>query len=174
MMGMLESAAQEAELNDYPFFHVTDRLSRAMHTEAPPLAAIRGALIGLGYQVARSHCRPVSFKTNAPHEIVWDVMKKWVDTVPRKGEGLKEGMAGFQIMLRREGKDLNAVTLDEKIGKDEVKSAGAIRYQINPTANWGPMGRAKGQSLQTTKNDGEPARKKNRMFVHMHRSSIRC
>lgn len=146
--GMLETAALEAELNDYPFFHVTDRLSRALHCEAPPLAGVRGALIGLGYKVARSHCKPVSIKTNAPHSVVWDVMKKWVDSLPKKGEGLKPGMAGFKIMEDRKDKDLSRIVLDQKLGRDTELSAGAIRYQLNPTANWGPMGRAKTKNHQ--------------------------
>ncbi|TGZ84908.1 TRM-domain-containing protein [Ascodesmis nigricans] len=160
IMGMLESAELETSLNSYPFFHVTDRLSKAMHCEAPPLAAVRGALVGMGYKVARSHCRPVSFKTDAPHEAVWDVMKKWVESIPKKGDGLKEGMAGYTIMKKREGKDLSHIKLDMELGKDEMKSAIAVKYQLNPTANWGPMGRARGKGIGAK--DEQPVRKKSK------------
>ena len=38
----------------------------------------RSALMNLGYRVSISHSRPTAVKTDAPHSVVWDVMRCWV------------------------------------------------------------------------------------------------
>ncbi|KAI5778933.1 N2,N2-dimethylguanosine tRNA methyltransferase-domain-containing protein [Geopyxis carbonaria] len=140
--GMLQTIAQEAEFPDHPFFHVPSRLSKILHCEAPPQAAVRGALIRLGYRVARSHCKPNSIKTDAPNSAVWEVMKTWIKKKPIKDGALKEGTPGFSIMQKAMDPSLD-IDLDEELGKEEIKPGGVVRYQVNPTANWGPMGKAR-------------------------------
>lgn len=153
---MLQNALQECSVSA-PFFFATTRLAKTLHCESPPLAAFRGALKGLGYEVARSHCKPTSIKTDAPWGVVWEVMRRWVETRPIKEEGMGEKMAGWRILrigrkgeggkveLTEEEEALRRleVVFDEKLGKDEDKGSGVVRYQINPTANWGPMARGK-------------------------------
>lgn len=141
--GMLQTALDETSLPDSPFFHVPSRLSRVLHCEAPPLAAVRGALVGLGYKVARSHCKPSSLKTDAPQSVMWEVMKQWIEAKPITEGSLKETSAGSQILKKPRDPKLE-IKLDESLGKDPSKESGVLRYQINPTANWGPMGRASG------------------------------
>jgi tRNA (guanine26-N2/guanine27-N2)-dimethyltransferase len=149
--GMLQTALQEIPLEDSPFFHIPSRLSKVVHSEAPPNAALRGALIGLGYKVARSHCKPNSIKTNAPHDVVWEVMKRWIEQKPRKEDAIKSGTPGFKLLQKPkdEGK---VVIFDKELGKEEDKAAGVVRYQVNPTANWGPMARAGRSASQPASN----------------------
>lgn len=139
--GMLHTALQEIPLEDSPFFHIPNRLSKIVHSEAPPNAALRGALVGLGYKVARSHCKPNSIKTNAPHHVVWEVMKRWIEQKPRKDDALKFSTPGFKILQKPKDENLT-IAFDKELGKEEDKAAGVVRYQVNPTANWGPMARA--------------------------------
>ncbi|KAF8537183.1 N2,N2-dimethylguanosine tRNA methyltransferase-domain-containing protein [Trichophaea hybrida] len=141
--GMLQTASQEIPLEESPFFYTSCRLSKTVHCEAPPSAALRGALIGLGYQVARSHCKPNSIKTDAPHGVVWEVMRRWIEQRPRKEGALREGTPGFNIMQKAKDESLNIV-FDKDLGKEADKVNGVVRYQVNPTANWGPMARAIG------------------------------
>jgi tRNA (guanine26-N2/guanine27-N2)-dimethyltransferase len=141
--GMLQTALQEIPLEENPFFYTPCRLSKTVHCEAPPSAALRGALIGLGYQVARSHCKPNSIKTDAPHCVVWEVMRRWIEQKPRKDGAVKEGTPGFNIMQKAKDESLNIV-FDKELGKEADKTNGVVRYQVNPTSNWGPMARAVG------------------------------
>lgn len=138
--GMLQTALQEVPLEGSPFFYMPARLSKTLRCEAPPNAALRGALMGLGYKVARSHCRPSSIKTDAPSGVVWEVMKRWLQQKPRKEDAVKAGTPGFNIMQRTHAPDLNVV-FDKELGKEEGKAHGVVRYQVNPTAHWGPMAR---------------------------------
>ncbi|KAI5809298.1 N2,N2-dimethylguanosine tRNA methyltransferase-domain-containing protein [Pyronema omphalodes] len=152
--GMLQTALQEATLNGHPFFHIPSKLSKTLHCEAPPSAALRGALIGLGYKVSRSHCKPSSIKTDAPHDVVWEVMKRWIESKPRKEGACKEGTPGYNIMNKPRKEELD-IKFDIELGKDADKESGVVRYQVNPTANWGPMARAGGQRVEVGKAAGE-------------------
>lgn len=158
--GMLQTALQESAV-DSPFFFATTRLAKTLHCEAPPLAAFRGALKGLGYSVSRSHCKPTSIKTDAPWSVIWEVMRRWVEKKPIKEGGIGVKQAGYQILrigrtekAKSEGEELELtkeeeelgkleVKFDEALGRDMDKASGVIRYQVNPTANWGPMARKK-------------------------------
>ncbi|KAI5799615.1 N2,N2-dimethylguanosine tRNA methyltransferase-domain-containing protein [Pyronema domesticum] len=160
--GMLQTALQEASLNGHPFFHIPSKLSKTLHCEAPPSAALRGALIGLGYKVSRSHCKPSSIKTDAPHHVVWEIMKRWIESKPRKEGACKEGTPGFNIMNKPKREELD-IKFDIELGKDADKESGVVRYQVNPTANWGPMARAGGQRVEIEKageEEGEGESKK--------------
>jgi tRNA (guanine26-N2/guanine27-N2)-dimethyltransferase len=148
--GMLQTALQEATLNGHPFFHIPSKLSKTLHCEAPPSAALRGALIGLGYKVSRSHCKPSSIKTDAPHHVVWEIMKRWIESKPRKEGACKEGTPGYNIMNKPKREELD-IKFDIELGKDADKESGVVRYQVNPTANWGPMARAGGQRVEIEK-----------------------
>lgn len=158
--GMLQTALQESAV-DSPFFFATTRLAKTLHCEAPSLAAFRGALKGLGYNVSRSHCKPTSIKTNAPWSVIWEVMRRWVKKKPIKEGGIGAKQAGYEILrigrteeAKNKGIELELtkeeealakleVEFDEVLGIDVDKVSGIIRYQVNPTANWGPMARKK-------------------------------
>lgn len=158
--GMLQTALQESAV-DSPFFFATTRLAKTLHCEAPSLAAFRGALKGLGYNVSRSHCKPTSIKTNAPWSVIWEVMRRWVKKKPIKEGGIGAKQAGYEILrigrteeAKSKGVELELtkeeealakleVDFDEVLGIDVDKVSGIIRYQVNPTANWGPMARKK-------------------------------
>ncbi|KAG0136969.1 N2,N2-dimethylguanosine tRNA methyltransferase-domain-containing protein [Tuber indicum] len=167
--GMLQTALQESTLPNSPFFFVTNRLARTLHCEAPPLAAFRGALMRLGYTVVRSHCKPTSVKTDAPWSLIWEVMRRWVRQKPA-GQGKVGGaMAGYKILkfgikenadngegsarekwrAEKEKEEMERLTaleivFDEGLGKDQDRVKGVVRYQVNPTANWGPLKKGRG------------------------------
>ncbi|KAG0632908.1 N2,N2-dimethylguanosine tRNA methyltransferase-domain-containing protein [Tuber brumale] len=167
--GMLQTALEESTLPNSPFFFVTNRLARTLHCEAPPLAAFRGALMRLGYTVVRSHCKPTSVKTDAPWSVTWEVMRRWVRQ-KSAGEGkVGEAMAGYKILkfgmkqnadngegsarekwkAEKEKEEMERLTalevvFDEGLGRDKDKMKGVVRYQVNPTANWGPLKRGRG------------------------------
>jgi tRNA (guanine26-N2/guanine27-N2)-dimethyltransferase len=164
--GMLKTVLDESSLENCPFFHIPSRLSRVLHCEAPPLAAVRGALVGLGYKVAQSHCRPSSLKTDAPQSVMWEVMKKWIELKPITEGSLKPTSAGTRILERPRDSSLE-IKLDQKLGRDLLKDSGVIRYQINPTANWGPMGRASGSGRQTP-SEAEDTPSKRLRYVVSH------
>jgi tRNA (guanine26-N2/guanine27-N2)-dimethyltransferase len=160
-------------LDPAPFFFIPSALSKVIHCVTPHEDAFRGALRHLGYWVTRSHCKPGSMKTNAPWDVVWEVMREWTrQKAPVKNGAIRDKTAGWQIMgMDKEKSDTDGsnetdngveagaekvndtptekekfeVVFDEKLGR-EKDTRKLVRYQLNPRENWGPMNRAKGHA----------------------------
>ncbi|CZR65624.1 probable N2,N2-dimethylguanosine tRNA methyltransferase [Phialocephala subalpina] len=156
-----------AAIDPAPLLFIPSALSKVIHCITPVENSFRGALRHLGYRVTRSHTKPGSIKTDAPWEVIWEIMREWVkQKEPIKDGAVREGTAGWAIMgLGKKstqngdakvsnGDDAEAdvsteekkieVVFDEKLGaeKDTKK---LVRYQLNPRENWGPMARARGK-----------------------------
>lgn len=153
-----------AALDPAPFLFIPSALSKVIHCVTPIENAVRGAIIHLGYQVTRSHTKPGSLKTNAPWEVIWEIMREWTrQKAPIREGALRETTAGYRIMQMGKEKstaqaggnddavkDATAetkfeVVFDEKLGAEKDKKK-LVRYQLNPRENWGPMARAKGHA----------------------------
>jgi tRNA (guanine26-N2/guanine27-N2)-dimethyltransferase len=161
-------------LDPAPFFFIPSALSKVIHCVTPHEDAFRGALRHLGYWVTRSHCKPGSMKTNAPWDVIWEIMREWTrQKSPVKKGAIRGQTAGWQIMgMDKEKKsEINGangadngtepgkekvndtqtekmkfeVVFDEKLGR-EKDTRKLVRYQLNPRENWGPMNRAKGHA----------------------------
>ncbi|KAM3078268.1 RNA methyltransferase tRNA(m5U54)methyltransferase [Clarireedia jacksonii] len=156
-----------AVVDEYPFFFIPSVLAKVIHCVTPHEGAFRGALKHLGYRVTRSHTKGGTIKTDAPWEVIWEVMREWArQKAPIREGAIKKNTAGYAIMgLDKEDTskatngDGNAATevgelapaaktgkleviFDEKLGAEkDVKKL--VRYQVNPRENWGPMNRAK-------------------------------
>lgn len=124
-----------------PFFFLPTYLAKVLSLPTASDDPLRGAFLGLGYTCTRSHCKPGSFKTNAPWNVIWEVMREWArhkepNRIPRLlGEGEFEGKAsvkksspGGKILRRLRGRTDDTLsvaqmreTLLEKLG-DGAKS----------------------------------------------------
>ena len=62
----------------------------------PPMALFRSAVINAGYRVSPAHCNPLAVKTNAPSEVLWDILRCWVKEHPVKEQ--KEKTPGSVIL----------------------------------------------------------------------------
>lgn len=150
-----------ATLDPAPFMFLPSTLAKVIHCVTPLESAFRGALRHLGYRVTRSHTKPGSIKTDAPWDVVWEVMREWArQKAPVKEGAIREGTAGYRIMGMDKKKAAETktngeaeviedkklqidVVFDEKLGAD-IREKKIVRYQLNPRENWGPMSRAKG------------------------------
>ncbi|KIW81029.1 N2,N2-dimethylguanosine tRNA methyltransferase [Fonsecaea pedrosoi CBS 271.37] len=110
-----------------PFFIMPTYLAKIIHCATPSEDAMRGALLGLGYKVSRSHCKPGSIKTNAPWSVLWEVIREFMRTkAPIKDGAVRKGTAGYQILSRVRGteralvSELRDVTR-EQLGRCETK-----------------------------------------------------
>ena len=56
--------------------HGTDHVQQNSSTGLAPLLA--------GYRVSSTHANPLGTKTDAPFEVVWDIMRAWVKDHPVK------------------------------------------------------------------------------------------
>ncbi|MCJ1381848.1 RNA methyltransferase tRNA(m5U54)methyltransferase [Xylographa soralifera] len=99
----------------YPFFIIPSVLAKVLHCVAPSDAALRSALINLGYRVRRSHTKPGTIRTDAPWTVIWEVMREWVrQKAPVKDGAIKPGTAGWAIM-RKERSRASITDLKEQL-----------------------------------------------------------
>ncbi|KAK2760044.1 RNA methyltransferase tRNA(m5U54)methyltransferase [Arachnomyces sp. PD_36] len=88
-------------IDHHPFFLIPSYLARVLHTQTISENALRGALRHLGYRATRSHTKPGSIRTDAPWDVIWEIMREWVrQKSPIKEGVLREGTAGAGIMRR--------------------------------------------------------------------------
>ncbi|KAF7593040.1 RNA methyltransferase tRNA(m5U54)methyltransferase [Aspergillus hancockii] len=85
----------------YPFYFSLSALSKVLHTSTISADAFRGAVRHLGYQCTRSHTKPNTIRTDAPWDVIWEIMREWVrQKSPIKENALKPGTAGAVIMAK--------------------------------------------------------------------------
>ncbi|EDN98108.1 hypothetical protein SS1G_12965 [Sclerotinia sclerotiorum 1980 UF-70] len=84
-----------AALDHYPFFFIPSMLAKVIHCVTPHENALRGALRHLGYRVTRSHTKGGSIKTDAPWDVIWEIMREWArQKCPPKEGAIKKNTAG--------------------------------------------------------------------------------
>lgn len=154
-----------AAVDPAPFFFLPTNLAKAVHCSTPGEDGIRGALLRLGYQVTRSHCKAGSLKTDAPWTVLWDIMRAFVrQKAPVKRENIRPNTAAYRLLRMKEAEEQTeegdtkedlttngagnpeAIVFDEHLGRQLGRGGEKlVRYQLNPRENWGPMNRAKGK-----------------------------
>ncbi|PYI01268.1 TRM-domain-containing protein [Aspergillus sclerotiicarbonarius CBS 121057] len=132
--------------DEHPFYFSLSALSKVLHTSTVSIDAMRGALRHLGYRSTRSHARPNTIRTDAPWEVIWEIMREWVrQKSPIKEGVLKPGSPGAVIMSKcrenlqgREGEDpslallkseIEAATVEAKDVKEMVTKIEAALYR---------------------------------------------
>jgi tRNA (guanine26-N2/guanine27-N2)-dimethyltransferase len=146
--GMVGTAA--LELSQPLFYFIPAKIAGLLRAECPPMNNVVSALLHRGFQVSRSHCQPGSLKTNATRRQVFDVIRNWIEQGhPVKLEGIAESSPARQMVLKGKTEEFE-VNVEGKGEHPKTKEvihggvSGGVRYQMNPTANWGPGTAAKG------------------------------
>lgn len=104
------------------------------------LIAIIGNLVWwTGYRVSSTHAKALGVKTDAPPEIVWDVMRAWVKRFSVDKKGPAPGSSGA-LILSKEPKIEVDFTIIRKAASVS-RSSKMVRFPQNPEANWGPKRR---------------------------------
>lgn len=142
--GMLTLA--QNEISDAPFYFSPNHLSSILKLQVPPLKKIVAGLGSLGYECSLTHAQPSSIKTNAPWEVIWYVVAHSDGQLHNKK--LKENSVGHRILSKMSewSQDQDFKTLsyepNEQSGSVEsLRKLKIVRYQENPTKNWGPKAR---------------------------------
>ncbi|CAL1704528.1 unnamed protein product [Somion occarium] len=137
MKGMLTLAKEE--LPDTPFYFTPSRVAGNFHCICPPLDDVASALLNADHRVSRSHALAGSLKTDASREDIHDVFRSWIKKHPVKTECLSEQSVTFRLLQKEPKKEANFKHHSESVTASKVN---LVRYQMNPTPNWGPAQRA--------------------------------
>ena len=174
--GLLVSVSEE--LPDVPLYHSLSALCSTVNSSTIPRKSFNAALVNAGYRVSAYHKDPGAVKTDAPNHVVWDVIRGWCKENPpkpkkvnkrhRKGED-----PGSNAPPKHPHADVASLILNKEIKtkidftvpKSVATRKKAVRYALNPEANWGPKKAASGLGNPNGKRKAEeevdgPAQKK--------------
>lgn len=66
------------ELPDIPLFLSLHNLCATLKCTSPSAVIFRSAVINAGYRISGTHVNPLGLKTDAPMDVIWDIMRSWV------------------------------------------------------------------------------------------------
>lgn len=146
--GMVSLASNE--LSNSPFYFSPNALSSILKLQVPPLKKVVAGLGSLGFECSLTHAQPSSLKTDAPWEAIWYVMRECVGEKDLKK--MNVNAPGYKILSTMdEWLSSDQVPFDpsklsfeenEQSGKvEKLRKLKIVRYQENPTKNWGPKAR---------------------------------
>ncbi|KAI0054115.1 N2,N2-dimethylguanosine tRNA methyltransferase [Auriscalpium vulgare] len=133
MKGMLTVAQEEL---DTPFYFTPSRIAGFFHSTCPSLDDVASALLNAGHNISRSHAAAGSLKTTATRADLHDVFRSWVQSHPVKMEKIAEN-APARVLLAKEPRAKADFTRHPQTVTPSSKVK-LVRYQQNPTPNWGP------------------------------------
>nr|VDC86465.1 unnamed protein product [Brassica oleracea] len=126
------------ELLDVPLFLSLHSLSGTLKCTSPSVAMFRSAVMNAKYRVSGSHVTPLGIKTDAPMEVIWDIMRCWVKNHPVKAQSPEH--PGSVILSKEPSLQVDFSRHVGSLSKAQVKKE--ARFLPNPEKHWGPKIRA--------------------------------
>eukprot|EP00771_Trimastix_marina_P000642 gnl/Trimastix_PCT/1665.p1 GENE.gnl/Trimastix_PCT/1665~~gnl/Trimastix_PCT/1665.p1 ORF type:complete len:571 (+),score=188.29 gnl/Trimastix_PCT/1665:42-1754(+) len=145
--GVLTTMSEE--LNDVMLYYNLHDICQQIHVMPPPIDALRSAIVQRGHRVAPSHISPLAIKTDAPAEVVWDVMRHWARLRPPKTPKPDTAAARILAVVPSDvvidwalppPKPEPVLPEPEVAPGQKVKKL--TRFPPNPEKDWGPKARA--------------------------------
>ncbi|CAF4192670.1 unnamed protein product [Rotaria socialis] len=158
MLSMLYVVKEE--LPD-PLYFDNGKLARVMHTHIPQNKAIKSALLNAGYRVSTSHARQDSIKTNAPHHVIWDIMRAFAEQSSTKRastERLNTESPYYRLLTKPS--TIQVDFTEHPDWESEARKNKLIRFMGNPHARWGPIGKAVAKKKRSSEDNDSIQNKK--------------
>uniref|UniRef100_A0A1D1Z3F1 tRNA (guanine(26)-N(2))-dimethyltransferase n=1 Tax=Anthurium amnicola TaxID=1678845 RepID=A0A1D1Z3F1_9ARAE len=126
------------ELPDVPLFVSLHNLCATLKCTSPSAVIFRSAVINAGYRISGSHVNPLGLKSDAPMDVIWDIMRCWVKTHPVKAQPADQ--PGTVILSKEPKLQANFARAVASLSKAQAKKV--ARFLPNPESHWGPKVRA--------------------------------
>lgn len=125
---------------DSPLYYTSDRLMSIIRCSTPPMVLIRSAILNAGYNVSYSHANKYSIKTDAPNDVIWDIVRAWEKDHPVKRE--KFNADNPALVILDTPSTINVSFNVHPRANPISRQNGLSRFPENPAENWGPGTRA--------------------------------
>uniref|UniRef100_A0A5B6ZDT5 tRNA (guanine(26)-N(2))-dimethyltransferase n=1 Tax=Davidia involucrata TaxID=16924 RepID=A0A5B6ZDT5_DAVIN len=126
------------ELPDVPLFLSLHNLCATLKCTSPSAVIFRSAVINAGYRISGTHVNPLGLKSDAPMDVIWDIMRCWVKNHPVKPQ--PPDQAGSVILAKEPVLQANFARAVASLSKSQAKKV--ARFLPNPERHWGPKLRA--------------------------------
>ena len=148
IQNICQGIINELPLNNQIFNLDYSQFSRDVNVSSFKMAIFQGGIENLGYKMSQSYYDPNLFKTDAPIEVIYDILKQY------KQDNYKDDYY----------KNIDEKTYKYKILSKEIKTktkfvesnnkGNKTKYPLNPP-NWGPKGRAKEIKMDVEKDEDQ-------------------
>lgn len=126
------------ELPDVPLFLSLHNLCATLKCTSPSAVIFRSAVINAGYRISGTHVEPLGLKSDAPMDVIWDIMRCWVKSHPVKAQAPDQ--SGSVILAKEPTLQANFARAVASLSKSQAKKV--ARFLPNPESHWGPKLRA--------------------------------
>ncbi|XP_074379991.1 tRNA (guanine(26)-N(2))-dimethyltransferase 2-like [Apium graveolens] len=126
------------ELPDVPLFLSLHNLCATLKCTSPSAVIFRSAVINAGYRISGTHVNPLGLKSDAPMDVIWDIMRCWIKNHPVKAQAPDQ--AGSVILAKEPTLQANFARAAASLSKAQAKKV--ARFLPNPERHWGPKLRA--------------------------------
>uniref|UniRef100_A0A2N9HV00 tRNA (guanine(26)-N(2))-dimethyltransferase n=1 Tax=Fagus sylvatica TaxID=28930 RepID=A0A2N9HV00_FAGSY len=126
------------ELPDVPLFVSLHNLCATLKCTSPSAVMFRSAVINAGYRISGTHVNPLGLKSDAPMDVIWDIMRCWVKNHPVKAQ--PPDQPGSVILAKEPVLQANFARAVSSLSKAQTKKV--TRFLPNPERHWGPKLRA--------------------------------
>lgn len=122
-----------------PLFFTIDGVSSILRIRMPRTKELMSAFVNAGYKVSSTHTNKSGIKTDAPSSVIWDIFIQAAKQ--RKEESVSTDPLATRIMKRPQNQEkVYDFTHNPAIEVDSKKLS-LLRFQMNPTREWGPKAR---------------------------------
>lgn len=132
IQGMVHMLSEELPT---PLFYSIDGMSSILRTKMPSTKDVMSALVNSGYKVSMTHTNKNGLKTDAPSSVVWDIFCQ----AAIQHESNTQDPLALRILNRPRKRQYDFALNPTIIS--ESKRLSLLRYQVNPTRDWGPKPR---------------------------------
>lgn len=138
LRGLLTAISEE--LKDVPLYYLIPDLAHALNATAPSSRELIAAFINAGYRVSQSHREPTALKTDAPVDVMWDIMRCWYEKVSQSSDTKPKNLSTTATAILAQPAKVPAdFTIPQELFQPKKK---ATRFPPNPESHWGPKRRA--------------------------------
>ncbi|KAL5217140.1 hypothetical protein ABZP36_017824 [Zizania latifolia] len=126
------------ELHDIPLFFSLHNISGTVKCTSPSAVMFRSAVLNAGYRISSTHVNPLGLKSDAPWDVIWDIMRCWVKNHPIKEQ--PHDSSGTAILSKSPKLEANFSRAVAALSRAQAKKV--KRFLPNPERHWGPKVRA--------------------------------
>ncbi|KAL5210442.1 hypothetical protein ABZP36_006065 [Zizania latifolia] len=126
------------ELHDIPLFFSLHNICSTVKCTSPSAVMFRSAVLNAGYRISSTHVNPLGLKSDAPWDVIWDIMRCWVKNHPIKEQPCDS--SGTAILSKSPKLEANFSRAVAALSKARAKKVN--RFLPNPERHWGPKVRA--------------------------------
>ncbi|XP_031628200.1 probable tRNA (guanine(26)-N(2))-dimethyltransferase [Contarinia nasturtii] len=133
--GMLSVIREE--LLDVPLYYTLEHVCCVLKLQCIPIVKLRSALLHAGYKVSFSHANKTSIKTNAPSNVLWDILRNWAKLNPVNAKHLEKNPI-VKAMFSKEPENTYNLNDIHPEANPSSRAKALSRFPANPMPNWGP------------------------------------